>query len=62
MKNIGNYVKLFMLMYFMIMGFFLVYGIIWKMLKLPLNDWAVTVLAVLAIISEIAYIWWLRRG
>lgn len=62
MNNIGNYVKVFMLIFFMTMGFFLVYGIIWKMLKLPLNDWAVTILAVLAIISETAYIWWLRRG
>jgi len=62
MNNIGNYVKVFMLLFFMTMGFFLVYGTIWKILELPLNDRAVTALAVLAITSEAAYVWWLRRG
>ena len=62
MKNkISNYIKLFMLMFFMTMGFFLVYGCIWDAFEFPIEDWAVVTWVILAILSEFTYIWWLRR-
>ena len=66
MKKILNYIvsnketimiciKLTLLFFTMIQGFFLTYALIWFVVGLPLTDWSIALLYVIACLSEYGF-------
>lgn len=43
----------------MIMGFWVIYGMIWIKVGLPTADWYMWILAALSMISTRLFLWWL---
>jgi hypothetical protein len=71
MKKIINYIvsnketimiciKLALLFFTMIQGFFLTYGLIWFVVGLPQTNWAICLLYVTACLSEYGFYRWIR--
>lgn len=61
MKNkIINALKLFLLMVMMTLGFMFSYMAVWNLVA-ELTDVSVVACAVLAILSEFGYIWWVSE-
>ena len=52
--------KLFILLFSMIMGFFLTYALIWFAVGLPQTDWALLLLLAVACLTEYGYYRWIR--
>lgn len=59
-ENILNFIKLFLLISMMTMGFHYIYAVIWFAVGLPQTTWAVLLCAVLAGLSEYGYFKWIR--
>lgn len=59
--NIVNFIKVFLLLFMMAVGFWFTYCLMWHTLILPLTDWAVWICAALAVASEFGYYKWLRE-
>lgn len=60
--KIINFLKFFLLIFVMTMGFFLIYGLAWFAIGLPQTDWAIYSLFALAGLSEYGYYRWIREG
>ena len=59
LKKIVFALKVMIFSVVMIMGFWVIYGIIWIKVGLPTTDWYMWMLAVLSMISARLFIWWL---
>ena len=60
-EKIDNFMRLFVLLSTMIMGFFFVYAVIWFAVGLPQTNWALALLMALAVLSEYGYYLWIRE-
>ena len=56
-----NWLKVFILLFAMTMGFFLAYAFIWHIVGLPLTDWALWLLLAIAGLTEYGYYRWIRE-
>lgn len=56
--KIINWLKLGLLIFTMVSGFYFIFAGIWYTVGLPLTDWALFLMAVLAGLAEWAYIKW----
>lgn len=61
-ENIANFIKLFLLVYMMVNGFFITYSFVWAAFGLPITKWALALLYALAGLSEYGYYRWIREG
>ena len=59
-ETITNCIKLALLFFTMIQGFFLTYALIWFVVGLPQTDWSIILLYVIACLSEYGYYRWIR--
>lgn len=60
-SKINEWLKVFVLTIVMFAGFFFIYLFAWVWLSLPVVWWTGIVLATLALLSIIGYIWWLQQ-
>lgn len=58
--KIVDFLKVFLLMFSMVMGFFFIYAFAWFALDLPVTQWAMLLLLALALLSEYGYYRWIR--
>lgn len=58
-EKIDNFMRLFVLMSMMVMGFFFTYALVWFTIGLPLTTWARILLIALSCLSEFGYIEWI---
>ena len=56
-----GYIKLLLMVVAMTLGFFLIYGLIWLWAGQEMTEIAVLVLAMLAMVSEVAYLLWVAE-
>ena len=54
-----NSIKLFLMLYTMIMGFLVTFAMVWWLTGHELTDLSITVMAVLSIITEELYVLWI---
>ena len=59
--NIINFLKVFLLVISMTMGFYLIYVYIWFIVGLPLTNWALWLLVAVACLTEYGYYKWIRE-
>lgn len=59
--NIINFLKVFLLVFSMTMGFYLIYAYIWFIVGLPLTNWAMWLLSAVAGLTEYGYYRWIRE-
>lgn len=59
--NIINFLKLFVLLFSMTMGFYLIYAFIWFIVGLPLTNLALWLLLAVAGLTEYGYYRWVRE-
>lgn len=55
-----NFIKVFLLFYIMVNGFYLVYAVIWFTVGLPQTNWAMWVIYAIACLTEYGYYRWIR--
>ncbi len=60
-EKIVNIIKLFLLVFIMIQGFFISYAFVWFAVGLPQENWALWLLYALAALSECGYIKWIKE-
>ena len=60
-ENIGNVIKLFLLLFMMTCGFWISYCFLWCWVGFPLTNWALWLLIVVALLSEYGYYRWMRE-
>lgn len=60
-ENISNIIKLFLLFFMMICGFWISYCFVWYAVGLPLTNWALWLLLCAALFSEYGYYRWIRE-
>jgi hypothetical protein len=60
-EDIVNSIKLFLLIFMMVNGFFTIYALIWFGIGLPQTNWALMLLYALSALTEYGYFMWLRR-
>lgn len=60
-ERVTNALKFISLTVIMVMGFWLIYAIIWMGIRLPTTNWAIWILFMLALVSEYGYIKWLSN-
>ena len=60
-EYIVNIIKLVLLIFMMVNGFFMSYAFIWFAVGLPQTNWAIGILYALACISEYGYYRWLAE-
>ena len=56
--KIINGLKLFLLIFIMVMGFYFTYGLILSLIGLQLTEWVIMGILALSMISEVLYIKW----
>ena len=62
MKNkINNFMKLFVLVFTMTMGFFFTYAFVWFAFDLPVTKWVTLLFFALAASSMFGYYMWVRE-
>lgn len=61
-ENIVNFIKMFLLFFMMINGFFITYSFVWFYVGLPLTNWTIALLYVIAALTEYGYYRWIREG
>jgi hypothetical protein len=59
--NINNILKIFVLVATMTFGFFFIYAFVWFAFDLPITNWAMFLLTILAVISMFGYYYWVRE-
>ena len=59
--KIKNIILFFVMTFTMVMGFFLTYGLAWKLCDLPLNNQSMWILILLALVSEVCFILFARE-
>ena len=59
LKKIVYALKVIIFSVVMVMGFWVIYGMIWLRIGLPTHDWYMWVLAVLSMITARLFLWWL---
>ena len=60
--NIINALKIFLFLFVMTMGFYLIYAYIWFIVGLPLSNWALLLLLAVAGLTEYGYFRWICEG
>lgn len=60
-ENILNAIKVFLLLFMMVQGFFLTYALVWFGVGLPQKNWALWILYAISGLTEYGYYRWLRR-
>ena len=60
-ETISNVIKLFLLVFTMVQGFFLTFALVWTLVGLPLTTWAFLVLYAFAGAAEYGYYRWIRE-
>lgn len=53
---IKNYVKVFVMLYTMVMGFFFTFALVWRLLGNEITDLSISIMVVLSFIAEALYI------
>lgn len=62
MKNkIDNFMRLLVMIFTMVVGFFTTYALVWIAVGLPQTNWAMYLLCALAGLSMLGYILWVRE-
>ena len=61
-ERIVNFIKLLLMILMMIFGFLFVYTLMWFMVGLPQEPWAIFVCLALAVLSELGYVLWCMEG
>ena len=59
LKQVVKALKIIIFSVVMIMGFWLIYGMIWFALGLPEVNWGMWLLSILAMVSARLFLWWL---
>lgn len=57
-----NWLKVFVLLFSMTMGFYFIYAFIWYIVGLPLTNWALWLLVGIAGLTEYGYYRWIREA
>lgn len=60
-ENISNFIKVFLLVFMMMMGFWISYCFVCHFVGLPLTNWTLWICFALAVASECGYYRWLRE-
>lgn len=60
-NNWSGLLKFGLLTYMMTMGLNLTYILIWVSIGLPQEDWALWLIGALAVVTELAYLEWVKR-
>ena len=56
-----EYLKFFIMVFTMTLGFFITYAFVLVATDLPVGDWTFVILMVLSILSEVGFIMWCKR-
>lgn len=58
--KIDTVLKVFVMVFTMLMGVFFTYAFIWFLLELPAEKWAIVLLFALAALSMVGFIFWIK--
>jgi hypothetical protein len=59
LKKIVYALKTMIFLVVMVMGFWIIYYMIWFKVGLPTHDWCIWIIAVLSLVSTRLFLWWL---
>jgi hypothetical protein len=59
--KIIDFIKFFLLLFTMVMGFFFIYAFVWFAIGLPITQWTTVLLIALAMLSVYGYYRWIEE-
>lgn len=59
--KIDTALKVFVMVFTMLMGVFFTYAFVWFLLDLPAETWAIVLLFLLAVLSMLGFIFWIKH-
>lgn len=59
--KIDTALKVFVMVFTMLMGVFFTYAFVWFLFDLPAETWAIVLLFLLAVLSMIGFIFWIKH-